>query len=435
MRAKLLHFGGKQLQRVYENLPDADKLPLISTNPNWYDYAVAKLDEYFEPGRQYILERCRLRKMRQEKNERFAHFVLRIRQQLGDCGLEKYTADVREVLTEIYVIDVIVEGCASEELRRRILQKDITLAEVESMGAMMEGVEQQVNDFTSLNGKELPRDLQVEKVFRVQTRGPMKRPPGVANQMFNRRMQPNRDVTCFNCGTKGHIASSVECKAHNQTCRRCKRVGHFEAVCRKRFAPTDTPSHLKAKKVRLVEKVNQEEIDVSAPDHQSDSKGKSYYCFYFGNESNILECTIGGISLNMLVDSGSDVNLIHAAAWESLKQKRVTVQEMEKGAREIIKGYGSKTPLNVLGSFKAEVAIGSKSIGKGAIRSRLDIRDAFLQTELAPESRDVTTFITSRGLFRFKRLPFGLVSAPEIFQKVMEEILAGYEGKLHVALF
>lgn len=67
-------------------------------------------------------------------------------------------------------------------------------------------------------------------------------------------------------------------------------------------------------------------------------------------------------------------------------------------------------------------------IGKGKIRSKLDIRDAFLQTELAPESRDVTTFITSRGLFRFKRLPFGLVSAPEIFQKVMEEILAGCQG-------
>lgn len=50
-------------------------------------------------------------------------------------------------------------------------------------------------------------------------------------------------------------------------------------------------------------------------------------------------------------------------------------------------------------------------IGKGIVRSRLDIKDAFLQTELAPESRDITTFITSRGLFRFKRLPFGLVSA------------------------
>ncbi|XP_055609554.1 uncharacterized protein K02A2.6-like [Uranotaenia lowii] len=67
-------------------------------------------------------------------------------------------------------------------------------------------------------------------------------------------------------------------------------------------------------------------------------------------------------------------------------------------------------------------------IGTGKVRSKLDIRDAFLQTELAPESRDITTFITSRGLFRFKRLPFGLVSAPEIFQKVMDEILSGCEG-------
>lgn len=69
-------------------------------------------------------------------------------------------------------------------------------------------------------------------------------------------------------------------------------------------------------------------------------------------------------------------------------------------------------------------------IGKGKNRSRLDIREAFLQTELAPESRDITTFITSKGLFRFKRLPFGLVSAPEIFQRVMEGILAGCEGTI-----
>lgn len=365
MRAKLLHFGGKQLQRVYENLPDADKLPLVSTKSNWYDHAIAKLDEYFEPGRQYILERCRLRKMRQEKNERFAHFVLRIRQQLGDCGLEKYAADVREVLTEIYVIDVIVEGCASEELRRRILQKDITLAEVESMGAMMEGVEQQVNDFTCLNGNEQSREQQAEKVFRVQKRGPMKQPPVVPNRWPNRRMPQSREIKCFNCGTQGHIAMSVECKARNQTCRRCKRVGHFEAVCRKRFAPADVPLHQKTKKVRLVEKIDQKSNDLSSTDSKLDSKsdtsGKSYYCFHFGNDTNILECKIGGVLLDVLVDSGSDVNLIHSTAWETLKQQRVVVYEMQKGGDEVIKGFGSKTPLNILGSFKAKIEIGNKS--------------------------------------------------------------------------
>lgn len=67
-------------------------------------------------------------------------------------------------------------------------------------------------------------------------------------------------------------------------------------------------------------------------------------------------------------------------------------------------------------------------LGKDMIRSKLDIREAFLQVELEPDSRDITTFITSQGLFRFKRLPFGLVTAPEAFQRTMDEILTGCEG-------
>lgn len=65
--------------------------------------------------------------------------------------------------------------------------------------------------------------------------------------------------------------------------------------------------------------------------------------------------------LDLLVDSGSDVNLIHSAAWERLKQHGVIVEDMRKGCQEIIKGYGSKVPLNVLGSFRAKVEIGFKS--------------------------------------------------------------------------
>ncbi|XP_055525745.1 uncharacterized protein LOC129718726 [Wyeomyia smithii] len=41
MRAKLLHFGGNQLQRVCENLPDANKIPVVSTKENWFDAAIA----------------------------------------------------------------------------------------------------------------------------------------------------------------------------------------------------------------------------------------------------------------------------------------------------------------------------------------------------------------------------------------------------------
>lgn len=60
--------------------------------------------------------------------------------------------------------------------------------------------------------------------------------------------------------------------------------------------------------------------------------------------------------------------------------------------------------------------------------SRLDMTSAYYHLELHPDSRNVTTFMTNRGLMRFKRLMFGINCAPEIFQRVMTEMLAGVDG-------
>lgn len=62
--------------------------------------------------------------------------------------------------------------------------------------------------------------------------------------------------------------------------------------------------------------------------------------------------------------------------------------------------------------------------------SKFDLQSAFHHCVLDEKSRAMTTFMTEFGLFRFKRLVFGVVSAPEIFQRFMEEVLAGLEGVL-----
>lgn len=63
--------------------------------------------------------------------------------------------------------------------------------------------------------------------------------------------------------------------------------------------------------------------------------------------------------------------------------------------------------------------------------SKLDVKQAFHQIELAPESRPITTFMTRKGMFRYKQLMFGISCAPEIFQKIMEKLLAKCEGCLN----
>ena len=60
--------------------------------------------------------------------------------------------------------------------------------------------------------------------------------------------------------------------------------------------------------------------------------------------------------------------------------------------------------------------------------STLDLSSGYHQLELTPESRYFTTFSTRVGLRRYKRLPFGINAASEIFQESVREILTGLPG-------
>ncbi|XP_062541275.1 uncharacterized protein K02A2.6-like [Armigeres subalbatus] len=574
-RAKLLHLGGVELQRIFRSLPDHDKIPLVTTDPKVYDLAIELLDSYFQAGRQDVIERRKLRKLKQELNEKFSHFLIRLRQQCMNCGFEKYPGKVNEILKEIYLIDVIVENCRSDELRKAILKRDRTLKEIEEIAAAIEDTDQQMRELKENNNAI--REASVCEIRRSEkTTAAVAKPDERKSQPFSavgRRYnqqqlaRSSKIAKCFSCGQLGHFSTSPECPARGRTCRRCQQLGHFEIVCRKRNANITKKGN--PKKVYKIDKLpgHTDQLD---DEENISTEEKVYYAFYGGNESNVLDATIGGILVKVLIDSGADANLMRFETWKELKEKKIKIVKSAKGSSRILKGYGSNKPLDVAGTFEAEVTIGCRStvaeffvvngglkdilgdstakklgvlkvgvgvnnvnvelkpfskirgveatiemdpnirpvfqplrrvpipieaavnskleqllvrdiievkkgpaswvsplvvvgkasgepricldlrrvnqavvrehfpmpvvdeylarLGKGKIWSKLDIREAFHQVELSEESRDATTFITNRGLFRFKRLPFGLVTAPEIFQRIMEEMLTGCEG-------
>ena len=65
--------------------------------------------------------------------------------------------------------------------------------------------------------------------------------------------------------------------------------------------------------------------------------------------------------------------------------------------------------------------------------TKADCKEGFLQCELDEESSYLTTFQTPWGRFRWKRMPFGISPAPEIFQCHLDQNLEGLPGMYKIA--
>jgi len=70
---------------------------------------------------------------------------------------------------------------------------------------------------------------------------------------------------------------------------------------------------------------------------------------------------------------------------------------------------------------------------EGSVFSKLDLKWGYHQIELSTESRGITTFATHKGLFRYKRLMFGISSAPEKYQQVIQQVLHDCSGTANIS--
>lgn len=68
------------------------------------------------------------------------------------------------------------------------------------------------------------------------------------------------------------------------------------------------------------------------------------------------------------------------------------------------------------------------SLAGGTAFCKLDLAHAYQQVLLDEESKEIVTINTHKGLYKVNRLPFGVASAPSLFQRIMENVLQGLLG-------
>ncbi|GJQ75503.1 hypothetical protein Trydic_g17590 [Trypoxylus dichotomus] len=75
----------------------------------------------------------------------------------------------------------------------------------------------------------------------------------------------------------------------------------------------------------------------------------------------------------------------------------------------------------------------STQLNGANVFSKIDLKEGYHQLTLAEESRHITTFATHIGLFRYKRLSFGINTAAEIFQEVIRQTLSDIVNDVNIS--
>lgn len=72
-----------------------------------------------------------------------------------------------------------------------------------------------------------------------------------------------------------------------------------------------------------------------------------------------VKCDIGGVTISVVIDSGSKYNLLSESVWELMKSNKVVVGNQTRNVSKVFKVYGGQE-LEVLGAFTATIKLGDR---------------------------------------------------------------------------
>jgi len=240
---------------------------------------------------------------------------------------------LRDVLARGIVDDEIQLDLISDQNQKMKIEEMIRFVEARESGKRSESrllETPSVNAASSMYSRN--------KQHEVRTRGGHDRGRGGHNRGHNRRFE----VKCYRCGYDGHIQTDSKCPARDKTCNKCSGIGHFSSMCKTKPANN-------MNKVRTVS------------DETAKNTDHVDYAFTVQGGKHLVTTpvNVGGVNIDVLVDSGATCNVVTESMWTEMTRSHV-VCTSKKESRTLY-AYGTHK-LDVVGTFVALTSVGDKSV-------------------------------------------------------------------------
>ncbi|UYV78016.1 hypothetical protein LAZ67_15003200 [Cordylochernes scorpioides] len=439
---------------------------------NNYKTVVKKFEEHFIGKRNVIFERAQFNRRYQRDGEAVEEYIRVLHKMAENCNYGS--------LKEEIIRDRIVVGVKNLQLSEKLqLEPNLTLERAIQAACQTECVKQQQTILRSTTTQAANVDQVYEK----------KLPPRRFNSTFGKgdaskkskfqKWSKPEKSGCIRCGaSKFHPYK--DCPAKEVKCHKCKKVGHFAKVCYNKSVgqvtqgddyhfvgniyengqnSNDWKVYVKVDKIKILFKMDTgadvniipQEIYFKNFAHKKLCKPdiqllgpRQVKLHVIGKFTALIEKDGRSIPGEIFVVPQLMQPLLSGKASESLNiikrlqsiEKRNSLNPFEEYPK-LFTGLGTlqgsytiklkdesqphaiytprRIPIPLLNKTKEQL---DQMVEKGVIE----------KIPPSEESSSLTTFLTPFGRYRFKRLPFGISSAPEVFQRKMSNLLESQSG-------
>ena len=320
-KALLLHYVGDETNDIFDTLT----VEVAADGETITDKVIQALTNHFEPKQNIEFAIYKFRQAQQNKEEDFPSYLTRLRQLAVNCN---FTETERELKTQI------IQGCASSRLRRKALSEP------------------------SMTLEKLIETARASETANIQASGMEVKP--VVNMVRQKVITKNNNpsVNCRNCnGRWPHDGGRQACPAYGKTCRSCKKLHHFESVCRSKPAshnPLKPNFATKSKRFKPKSQINELHLKESSGSETDREYLYSIRHLQSGSQPKF-EVTINGCKITIIADSGASVNIIDEEDFKRLSNQSLTISKAE------VFPYGSSSALPLIGKFESIVEYNSNS--------------------------------------------------------------------------